>query len=209
MASRTTPTETRTISRADAEQHRRALRRVECAEHYRAEQECSSEAYDRWLTRRAEKLGIDTDELSARMDAAAIDKVARILGYRPAGVFINGDPRGYALKIQPEHAADLPKDFGGYGIIAPVETPARPAPTIPDETAAAILEDVREIAENEWSNGACDDSPSFMHSGQGKSHFAIHIEEQCAAAEEAYNRIRARLGIPTSKRQPYTHSRHS
>lgn len=36
-------------------------------------------------------------------------------------VFINLDPRGYALKIQSEDAKDLNiyKDWGGYGIIAP------------------------------------------------------------------------------------------
>ncbi len=38
-------------------------------------------------------------------------------------VFLNRDPRGYALKIQSEwmaeHNADLHRDWGGYGIIAP------------------------------------------------------------------------------------------
>lgn len=35
--------------------------------------------------------------------------------------FINGDPRGYALKIKSEAAANMniPRDWGGYGIIAP------------------------------------------------------------------------------------------
>lgn len=39
-------------------------------------------------------------------------------------VFLNGDPRGYALKIEDEWLRDRPevrihKDWGGYGIIAP------------------------------------------------------------------------------------------
>ncbi len=38
-------------------------------------------------------------------------------------VFINGDPRGYALKIKSEYVAKhnirIYRDFGGYGIIAP------------------------------------------------------------------------------------------
>jgi hypothetical protein len=35
-------------------------------------------------------------------------------------VFINHDPRGYALKIKPEFADGFPeKDWGGNGIIAP------------------------------------------------------------------------------------------
>jgi len=40
-------------------------------------------------------------------------------------IFINRDPRGYALKIREEEAKDLAiqKDWGGYGIIAPDFTP--------------------------------------------------------------------------------------
>ena len=38
-------------------------------------------------------------------------------------VFINGDPRGYALKIRSEYVAkhniDIYRDWGGYGILAP------------------------------------------------------------------------------------------
>ena len=42
-------------------------------------------------------------------------------------VFINGDPRGYALKIKSEYVKDnklsIEQDWGGYGIIAPDFTP--------------------------------------------------------------------------------------
>jgi len=42
-------------------------------------------------------------------------------------VFINGDPRGYALKIKSEYVAannlQIYRDWGGYGIIAPDFTP--------------------------------------------------------------------------------------
>ena len=45
----------------------------------------------------------------------------------PRPFFINRDPRGYALKIQDTdsriHSADLYRDMGGYGIIAPDFTP--------------------------------------------------------------------------------------
>jgi hypothetical protein len=36
-------------------------------------------------------------------------------------VFINGDPRGYALKIKSEYCVDkrIERDWGGYGLIAP------------------------------------------------------------------------------------------
>jgi len=39
--------------------------------------------------------------------------------------FINYDPRGYALKLNPEFCKDknIYKDFGGFGIIAPDFTP--------------------------------------------------------------------------------------
>ena len=40
-----------------------------------------------------------------------------------AHVFVNGDPRGYALKIddayQRANNLDLPTDWGGYGLLAP------------------------------------------------------------------------------------------
>ena len=34
-------------------------------------------------------------------------------------VWINGDPRGYALKIDLQPGEELHRDWGGYGIIAP------------------------------------------------------------------------------------------
>ena len=34
-------------------------------------------------------------------------------------VWFNGDPRGYALKIDMERGQELHRDWGGYGIIAP------------------------------------------------------------------------------------------
>jgi hypothetical protein len=61
-----------------------------------------------------------------------LDKVKEILfsGFiskQDAGIvdaiFINGDPRGYTLKIQDsyvrEHNLVIEKDWGGYGILAP------------------------------------------------------------------------------------------
>ncbi len=41
----------------------------------------------------------------------------------PTGFFVNGDPRGYALKIDPEKATipeGMYKDWGGYGCLAAV-----------------------------------------------------------------------------------------
>lgn len=52
-----------------------------------------------------------------------VDAILRFRGAGAAGpkVFLNRDPRGYALKIETEAAADLniAKDWGGYGLIAP------------------------------------------------------------------------------------------
>jgi uncharacterized protein YwqG len=47
----------------------------------------------------------------------------KILGYKKKGipVFINTDPRGYALKVESSYAfkTQLPRDWGGFGLIAP------------------------------------------------------------------------------------------
>lgn len=54
---------------------------------------------------------------------AILAKVNSLLGNETVPVFINRDPRGYALKIRDrwmtEHKAVLHKDWGGYGILAP------------------------------------------------------------------------------------------
>jgi hypothetical protein len=54
-----------------------------------------------------------------------LDKLDKILEFRElnAPVFVNGDARGYALKIKAEYLREndltLYTDWGGYGIIAP------------------------------------------------------------------------------------------
>ena len=49
--------------------------------------------------------------------------VNRLLQNTEVPVFINGDPRGYALKVDDawmrRNNADLCRDWGGYGVIAP------------------------------------------------------------------------------------------
>lgn len=53
------------------------------------------------------------------------EKLDALLQYRAAGVPVetNGDPRGYALKIDDAYVRanrlDIHTDFGGYGILAP------------------------------------------------------------------------------------------
>jgi hypothetical protein len=66
----------------------RELRRVEQLVCRLAEQYCNGEI--------EEKLWDDTV-------IAATERVKSILGAIPPGFFVNGDPRGYALKIHPPH----------------------------------------------------------------------------------------------------------
>lgn len=57
----------------------------------------------------------------------ASERVKVVFGKLPPGFFVNGDPRGYALKInndKPEghaliEAVKLHTDWGGYGILSP------------------------------------------------------------------------------------------
>jgi prolyl-tRNA synthetase len=54
-----------------------------------------------------------------------LNSLDKILNFRKLGipVFINGDARGYTLKIKSKYVADnqitIYQDWGGYGIIAP------------------------------------------------------------------------------------------
>jgi hypothetical protein len=62
-----------------------------------------------------------------KLTDAVLAKVNKLLGtyghVDAVPVFINRDPRGYALKVSSETVKafnlDLPTDWGGYGIIAP------------------------------------------------------------------------------------------
>lgn len=70
--------------------------------------------------------GTVTDEDQAdRKEKSILKRLDLILNFKAQNipVFINGDPRGYALKIQDdyvkEHNLDIHRDWGGYGIIAP------------------------------------------------------------------------------------------
>lgn len=58
---------------------------------------------------------------------AAKNQIYRIFGTVPSGFFVNGDARGYAVKIDNENpagqalidAVQLHRDWGGYGILSP------------------------------------------------------------------------------------------
>lgn len=82
------------------------LRRAEKEANRKACDYCNglidSEAFNKWeekfLARLKKKLGVEN---------------------MPDGFFVNGDPRGYALKMRVGSCNDLWPDFGGYGILAP------------------------------------------------------------------------------------------
>ena len=54
-----------------------------------------------------------------------LDRVHELLNATGNYIFVNGDARGYALKIEECYAKDITiyRDMGGYGIIAPDFTP--------------------------------------------------------------------------------------
>ena len=87
------------------------LRKLEIKAHALAETHCN------FLTK-TEVHKRKTDELLQQLDDLLWFRVASV------PVFLNGDPRGYALKIDDsyvrEHNLNIHRDWGGSGIIAPV-----------------------------------------------------------------------------------------
>jgi len=65
------------------------------------------------------------DEDYETSEEVLLEKVNLLLGNLSGAVpvFLNGDPRGYALKIRDEyvckHNLEIHRDWGGYGILAP------------------------------------------------------------------------------------------
>jgi len=68
--------------------------------------------------------GVNSDNWDSLCDPI-LKSVEKILNMdrKHAGFFVNGDARGYALKIESdivrENALDIYQDWGGYGILAP------------------------------------------------------------------------------------------
>lgn len=88
------------------------LRRLEVKAHRLATDYCNGEN------------GVNNDNWD-RLCNPILKAVEKVLGMdsKHSGVFINGDARGYALKIEAgivkENALDIYQDWGGYGILAP------------------------------------------------------------------------------------------
>lgn len=86
------------------------VHRLEVEAHRLAERECNEDLPTEYVEKK---------------EASILKRLDAILNFRAQGipVFLNGDPRGYALKIRDdyvrEHDLDIHRDWGGYGIIAP------------------------------------------------------------------------------------------
>lgn len=94
----------------DPEELVASLAKVEKAAHKLAEDECNRPLPDGYVERRSA-------EILGWLDSILAFKAAKV------PVFLNGDPRGYALKIQDGYVRarklDIERDWGGYGILAP------------------------------------------------------------------------------------------
>lgn len=86
------------------------LHRIEAEAHRLAERECNEQLPEGY---------------SERKEASILRRLDDLLGFKARGipVFLNGDPRGYALKIEDAYVKalnlDIERDMGGYGILAP------------------------------------------------------------------------------------------
>jgi hypothetical protein len=103
-----------TPSKADGLKMWRALRRLERIANDAATAQCNGETY------RTQPFREDSEWEAFKGQIKATAKHI-FGGTLPKGFFVNGDPRGYALKINPERGdvpAGLHQDFGGYGCLA-------------------------------------------------------------------------------------------
>lgn len=86
------------------------VHRIEAEMHRMAERQCNED--------------VPTEEVEKK-ETSVLRRLDALLNFKAQGipVFINHDPRGYALKIRDkyvrEHNLDIHRDWGGYGIIAP------------------------------------------------------------------------------------------
>jgi hypothetical protein len=95
------------LNRMDVTTLAKQVHSIEVKAHKLAEDECN---------------GVAVPENWEKKILVRLDK---IINFKAKGVpiFVNGDPRGYALKIEDAwmkaNECDLHRDWGGYGILAP------------------------------------------------------------------------------------------
>jgi hypothetical protein len=112
----------KTLHPRDVE-HLKALEHLRLGEHvdgiklYRQLRRIEKRARD--LALKQCNVGI-SDEMLDHQHELIHNAVAKVLGKLPKGFFINGDPRGCALKLEPKSVnLTLHEDWGGYQILAP------------------------------------------------------------------------------------------
>ena len=68
---------------------------------------------------------LETDDFYEKKEGSILKSLDKVLDFTSKNipVFVNGDPRGYALKIDDAYVKandlDIHRDWGGYGILAP------------------------------------------------------------------------------------------
>jgi len=108
-----------------ADRHINALAKIADCDFYTAEQiylklRRLETRQNNWNTQDCNGYPELTEEEQEKRDQQTVKAVKKLLPELKT-FFINGDPRGYALKIQKEEAEkyELHQDFGAYGILAP------------------------------------------------------------------------------------------
>ena len=92
----------------------RSLRRIESKAHKLMTDQCNGETKA-------------TEEEQARQEQEFLNSVDELLNFRKQNipVFLNGDPRGYTIKVEDDYVkkvrdkTNLYSDMGGFGIICP------------------------------------------------------------------------------------------
>jgi hypothetical protein len=104
----------------------RKLRRLECEAHSAATAQCNGTVFNGqpfrpdYLPDGSEGTPDNPTPWEAYAETVRA-RVAKILGEIPAGFFLNQDPRGYALKLDPDRGPipdGMRTDWGGNGILA-------------------------------------------------------------------------------------------
>jgi hypothetical protein len=104
----------------------RAVRRLESVAHGHATAYCNGETATIY-PRKGEPIRCDyrhdSEHAWYTLRQFVEIEIKKIFGCTPTGFFVNGDARGYALKIDGERG-EIPhgmhRDFGGYGILAAI-----------------------------------------------------------------------------------------
>lgn len=101
----------------------RKLVQIERLAHAAAEAQCNGESIRIvWPLFGARDYDFNRDENAwEHLSAVVRDCVRNIFGQIPAGFFVNGDARGYALKLDPEQTkipSGMHTDWGRNGILA-------------------------------------------------------------------------------------------